>query len=153
MTPGPLPAVAAPAETVAPPAPPDAAASAAPPADAAAAPRTRRLRLEVSNGTGVEGLARRTARALAAGCDGVAPSRVTNHPHFDVVQTELQVRADTDTRLQRTLIREVARTLGLSVAVVRVTTLAPGIDARLVIGHDSRDAAGPVALRGAERRG
>jgi tetratricopeptide (TPR) repeat protein len=103
-------------------------------------PLRRTVRLEVSNGTGAGGLARRTAQALTARDAGLTPARLTNHPHFGVEQTELQVREDADAQLQRALVREVVRTLGVSVAVVRVNTLAPGVDARLVLGHDSREA-------------
>jgi Flp pilus assembly protein TadD len=108
-----------------------------PRAPAAAAPTLRSVRLEVRNGTGVTGMARRTAQVLARQIEPAKSPRVRNHQTFAVEQTELRVRADSDARLQRTLAREVARALGVSVAIVRTADLAPGLDAQLIIGRDS----------------
>lgn len=139
------PAAATPVEAVA-------ADTAAPPA-ASDRLTGRAVRLEVSNGTGVDGLARRTAAALTARQQALSATRLTNHSHFAVAQTELHLREDADARLQRALVREVARTLGVSVAVVRGATLAPGVDARLVLGQDSRDARLAAAARRAPATG
>jgi hypothetical protein len=104
---------------------------------AAAPPALQRVRLEISNGTGVVGLARRTADQLSRDV-GAPTARVRNHGHYGVEQTELRVRADGDPRAHRVLARELARSLGVSVAIVPSAELAPGVDAQLLLGADTQ---------------
>jgi hypothetical protein len=125
---------------------------AAPDAATAASPAMLgRVRLEVSNGTGVLGLARRTADQLSQELGGPT-ARVRNHGHFGVEQTELRLRPEMDARARHALARELARTLGVSVAIVRTSDLAPGVDAQLVLGVDTQAAvdrrAGRFAVTG-----
>jgi hypothetical protein len=89
-----------------------------------------RTRIEVSNGAGVEGLARRTARMLAG--ETVEPARITNHRHFKVAATEIRFRDDAGLAAARAL----ARQLAVPVTVVQDRQLAAGIDMRVVLGRD-----------------
>lgn len=125
---------------------PEPALAAAPPAQSRALESpTVRVRLEVSNGTGITGLARRTAQALRDSAQHVGPARLSNHSHFGVVQTQLQVRQDLGAAARTALERELASTLGQAVQVVAVSGLAAGVDARLVLGRDLTRADAPSA--------
>jgi hypothetical protein len=89
------------------------------------------MRLEVSNGAGTSGLARRTAATLRGA--GVPVARVTNHRDFRQSSTSIEYRAghrETAARLQTRL--------GLPPeAVVSSDRLSPGVDLKLVLGRDA----------------
>jgi hypothetical protein len=87
--------------------------------------------IEVSNGAGVNGLARRMAGVLRAG--GVSVGRVTNWRDFRQETTTLRYR---DGHLSDA--RALQERLGLpESALVRDDSMPPGTDARLVLGRDA----------------
>jgi Tfp pilus assembly protein PilF len=91
----------------------------------------RNFRLEVSNGNGVNGLAKRVSGLLQAA--GVATARLTNHVSFTQPTTEIQYREG--------YAREAARLAAMLRQPVRAVPsdkLAGHIDVRLVLGHDAR---------------
>lgn len=101
----------------------------APHRESGAAP-ARAFRLEVSNGNGVLGLARRVAGRLAQA--GVPASRLTNQRPFAQARTQIQYRdgyADEAARLAGKLQRPVS--------IVPGTQLARHVDVRLVLGRDA----------------
>jgi thioredoxin-like negative regulator of GroEL len=105
---------------------PPSMATAVPTESARAAP----VRIEVSNGNGVTGMAARTAKSLRTR-DGLAVSRITNYTSFAMPKTEVHYRAG-DERAAATLLSE----LPADVALVAATNLRVGVDVRLVLGRD-----------------
>lgn len=101
---------------------------------AAAPPALPAVMLEISNGAGERGLARRTAQRLAA--QGARPARVTNHAHFRVTQTRVE-----HLPAQQAAADAVARSLGLAATLVPTEALAPGVSVRVVLGQDARGTA------------
>ena len=87
------------------------------------------VRLEVSNGNGVTGMARRVGGLLAA--VGVPAARITNQKPFTQASTEIQYRAGYGSA---------AASLGARIpnqpALNETDRLRPGTDVRLVLGHD-----------------
>ncbi len=102
----------------------------APPAAPARTVPAPSVRLEVSNGAGTAGLARRTAVSLREA--GVPVERVTNHQDFRQSSTSIVYRTghrETAARLQSRL--------GLPTdALVSSDRLGPGVDVKLVLGRD-----------------
>jgi len=115
----------APADTAIVPAWP-AAGKTAPSSPAAA----ENARLEVSNGNGLNGFARRIAGALAR--LGWANSRLTNQLPFRQAVTEVQYRDGHAAEAIR-----LAAGLKPGVVVIRNDALAPNVDVRLVLGRDA----------------
>lgn len=97
----------------------------------AAQPAQPPVGLEISNGSGERGLARRTARHLAT--QGTRATRITNHVHFRVPQTQVEFLP-----AQQAAAEAVARALARPVTMVATETLAPGVSVRVVLGRDAR---------------
>jgi hypothetical protein len=97
---------------------------------------TPTLRLEVSNGGGVTGAARRIAVTLRG--SGVPVARVTNHSDFAQAYTTIHYREG-----KRDAAALLQAGLGLpDSALVRNDRLAPGVDAKLLLGRDAMRAGG-----------
>jgi tetratricopeptide (TPR) repeat protein len=90
---------------------------------------TRSFQLEVSNGNGVLGLAKRIAGRLTAA--GVPRARLTNQRPFDQPATEVQYREGYAAEAQA-----LAAKLQQPVQVKQNEQLASHIDVRLVLGRD-----------------
>jgi Flp pilus assembly protein TadD len=89
------------------------------------------LRLEVSNGGGVNGAARRTAVALRN--SGIPIARVTNHTDFRQPSTSIRYRDG-----MRDAAAQLQARLGLpESALVRDDRLPSGVDAKLLLGRDA----------------
>jgi Flp pilus assembly protein TadD len=95
-----------------------------------AAATVENVRLEVSNGNGLNGFARRIAGALAR--LGWGYSRLTNQLPFRQAATEVQYREGHAAEALR-----LAAGLKPGVVVIRNDSLAPNIDVRLVLGRDA----------------
>lgn len=89
----------------------------------------RRFKLEVSNGNGVDGLAKRISGRLASA--GVRTARLTNQRPFKQARTELQYRAGYAAEAA-----ELAGKLEHPARLVPRNDLAKGVDVRLVLGRD-----------------
>jgi tetratricopeptide (TPR) repeat protein len=89
----------------------------------------RSFKLEVSNGNGVLGLAKRTARELASAAVRIA--RLTNQRPFEQARTEIQYRDGYAAEAA-----ELAGQLEHGAQVVPNNQLAHGVDVRLVLGKD-----------------
>lgn len=94
-----------------------------------AAGRTR-ARLEISNGNGLNGFARRVSAALSR--LGWAGGRLTNQLPFRQAATEIHYREGYAAEASR-----LAATLKPGVLVIRDDTLAAQVDMRLVLGRDA----------------
>lgn len=130
------PSAAVPAVTVAvvptiSPAPAPAVATAKVPTNPSLATTTalRSLRLEVTNGAGVERLARRTATELAR--SGVRVSRLTNQMPYRQVRTQIRYVAGQEAALQA-----LVQHLPVAVERVAVSSLPAGMQLKLVLGRD-----------------
>jgi hypothetical protein len=99
-------------------------------ADASQATPRLRFTIEVSNGAGAPGLAKATSQQLRTA--GVQPWRITNHSNFKVAQTEIQYRGKGDAAAARQL----ARKMGVSVALVQNPNLHASVNLRVVLGKD-----------------
>lgn len=114
-----------------------------------AAPRAtapvRPFKVEVSNGNGVLGLARRTAGELASGT--IRVTRVTNQRPFDQAITEIQYR-DGYVAEAAALAEKLQQRPRLT-----ATQLARGIDVRLVLGRDGPSAARAISVARARTPG
>lgn len=99
-------------------------------ADASLSTPKLKFTIEVSNGAGQAGLAKGTAQALRG--KGVQPWRITNHQNFNLAQTEVQYRQADDAPAARQL----ARKLGVTVALVQNANLHASINLRVVLGKD-----------------
>lgn len=89
----------------------------------------RGVRVEVSNGVGVTRLARRTADRLAA--TGLVAARLTNAKPYRQATTEIQFGAG-----QEQMAQALKSHLPVAAKVVAMNRLQPGIQMRLVLGHD-----------------
>jgi len=87
------------------------------------------IRLEVSNGNGVEGMAARVAKQLNHA--GVNAVLLTNQPSFDQATTEIQYREG-----YRSAATELGTTLKVQTVVVKKDDLQGDIQVRLVLGKD-----------------
>jgi hypothetical protein len=126
-------AVAAPAARTAAAGAPAAVDAAGGPADAVrtVSSATALPRLEISNGGGITGAARRTAATLREA--GVPVARVTNHSDYRQASTSIHYRDG-----QRDAALRLQARLGLpETALVRSDRLAPGVDAKLLLGRDT----------------
>lgn len=89
----------------------------------------RSFKLEVSNGNGVLGLAKRTAGHLAGA--GIRTARLTNQRPFEQATTEVQYRDGYAAEAA-----ELAGKLQHPARIVPSNDLARGVDVRLVLGKD-----------------
>ncbi len=87
------------------------------------------VRVEISNGVGINLLARRTAMRLAS--SGVVTARLTNQPRFDQARTEIQFAAG-----QEGAASALSALLPATVKWVASGNLARNIQIRLVLGRD-----------------
>jgi hypothetical protein len=90
---------------------------------------TRKFKLEVSNGNGILGLAKRVAGRLVSA--GVRATRLTNQRPFEQASTEVQYREGYAAEAAM-----LAATLQHPVQVKPSKDLARHIDVRLVLGKD-----------------
>ncbi|MES2129186.1 MAG: LytR C-terminal domain-containing protein [Pseudomonadota bacterium] len=123
-------AAAAPAAA---PAPAAAAAATAMVTAAAAAPAARVLppsRLEVANGNGVTGMAKRVSRALVQ--RGIAVARITNERSFRQPETRIHFRVGYEQQAQA-----LVDALHGHARMVLATNMAAQSDLRLVLGRDA----------------
>lgn len=97
--------------------------------DNGVAPGAASLRLEVANGNGVTGLARRTSRYLQD--KGYAAARLTNQRPYRQAATEIHYRNG-----QQDQARELNALLREPVRLVESARLKSGIGIRLVLGRD-----------------
>lgn len=107
---------------------------AAPSAPAAAIPASVAARVEVSNGNGVTGLARRVAQFMQT--QGYRQTRTNNLQSFNQRSTEIQYRAGAQGQA-----RELAALLGVPPRLVVVSALERQATVRLVLGRDYRQLA------------
>jgi len=89
-----------------------------------------RLRLEVTNGSGVTGLAKRTSSSLQK--KGYAIARLTNQVPYTQKVTEIQYRSGEQEQANR-----LNALLSQRVKLVESHQLSPAIGIRLVLGHDA----------------
>lgn len=99
-------------------------------AEAAQATPKLRFTIEVSNGAGTPGLAKATSSQLRTA--GVQPWRITNHSNYKVAQTEVQYRRAEDA----VAAGQLARKLGVTVALVQNPHLHASVNLRVVLGKD-----------------
>lgn len=85
--------------------------------------------LEIANGNGITGYARRVRGLLSA--VGLPNARLANHKAFDQATTEIQYRAGFAAAAQTLRARVVGEP-----AIVASDQLRGGIDVRLLLGHD-----------------
>ena len=111
------------------PLPPLPQAAPAPKQEPQAAAPSRRFRLEVSNGNGANGMAKRVSGHLAR--SGTPAVRLTNAPSFTEPRTVIEYRAGYEGEA-----RELKAKLQPEVGTVRSENLASHIDVRLVLGRD-----------------
>ena len=90
------------------------------------------VKIEISNGVGINLLARRTAMRLAS--SGVVTARLTNQPRFDQARTEIQFAAG-----QEGAASALSALLPAAVKWVASGNLARNIQIRLVLGRDFGD--------------
>lgn len=88
-----------------------------------------RARVEVSNGNGVKGMARKVGFYLKEG--GFAATRLTNFPGFNVAVTRVEYRSGHEVEA-----RQVAAAMPFKVEVVLSTDLRRDTGVRLVLGKD-----------------
>lgn len=103
----------------------------------------RGIRVEVSNGVGITRLARRTADRLAA--TGLVAARLTNSKPYRQATTEIQFGAG-----QEQMAQALQSHLPVAAKVVAMNRLQPGIQMRLVLGHDLTGRAIAAWLEGAD---
>lgn len=97
------------------------------------------LRLEITNGNGIRGLARRTSHALAAA--GYPRPRLTNAPAYDVRETVIEYRPGHEREAAR-----LQRHLTNTPPTAPSAHLRADIGLRLVLGHDGRSQEKQVSL-------
>lgn len=90
----------------------------------------RGVKLEISNGVGVERLARRTADRLAQ--EGVATARLTNTRPYRQLHTQIEYAPG-----QEAAVQALAARLPVPVEVVPVSRLERDMSLRLVLGQDA----------------
>ena len=88
-----------------------------------------KLRLEVSNGNGVTGFAKRMSEILVR--QGILVHSLTNHLPYEQLMTEIQYR---DGFEQEAV--QLKTKLGGNAVVAHSKTLRPHIDLRVLLGHD-----------------
>jgi tetratricopeptide (TPR) repeat protein len=93
------------------------------------APPARRFRLEVANGNGGPGMARRIAKRLSAA--GEPHARLTNHRDFRQAATLIEYRKDFAAEAAR-----VRAELGPRVRLVEVARIVSGAEVRVLVGQD-----------------
>jgi hypothetical protein len=98
-----------------------------------------RLRLEVSNGAGVAGLARGTAEQLRQ--SGHVPWRITNHSHYQVERTEIQYSLPEHAQVAA----ELGRTLGIPAILVESADVHETVQLRVLLGRDMARVASDAA--------
>lgn len=108
--------------------------------EVAAQPARPAARLEIANGHGANGLARRFRDALAA--QGLAAGRLTNAKPFGQAATRIEFRPGFDTAA-----RDLQAALGGKAVLKKADRLAAPTDLRLVLGKDA-DLAPVLAGRG-----
>jgi tetratricopeptide (TPR) repeat protein len=101
-----------------------------PPAETASTPE-KKARLEVSNGNGVTGLARKTSDHL--GSSGYASIRMTNAMPYDLAATEIQYRPGFEPQA-----RDLQTTLQPGIPMIASTTLRSDVQVRLVLGKNTK---------------
>jgi len=89
----------------------------------------RGVKLEISNGVGVERLARRTADRLAQ--EGVATARLTNAKPYRQLHTQIEYAQG-----QEAAVQALAARLPVPVELVQVARLERDMSLRLVLGQD-----------------
>jgi hypothetical protein len=99
----------------------------------------RRYRLEVANGNGVQGMARRVATRLSS--QGLPPARTTNERPFNKRSTEVHYRPGYEAEAL-----QIVSLLSGTVRAVPAETLASSMDVRVILG---RDTAGATAIAAA----
>lgn len=87
-------------------------------------------KLEISNGAGVEQLARRTAKRLAQ--EGLVSARLTNAKHYRFPMTQIEYLSG-----QEAAVQAVADRLPVPVKVLKVSKLDRHMSLRLTLGQDS----------------
>ncbi|MBI1891469.1 MAG: LytR C-terminal domain-containing protein [Burkholderiales bacterium] len=90
------------------------------------------MRIEISNGNGVSGLAKRVGTYLQV--NGYAKPRLTNHASFKVARTEVQYLRGAEAQAQ-----ELLTTLRSPARLVQANTLDRKTKVRVIIGHDFRE--------------
>lgn len=105
-------------------------ATALAPSTVLAPPRQGLVKLEVANGSGVAGLARRTASALQT--RGYAITRLTNQIPYTQVTTEIQYR-----RGEESYAKDLNALLSQPAKLVESGQLSPSVGVRLVLGRDT----------------
>jgi tetratricopeptide (TPR) repeat protein len=108
-------------------------------------PSTPRARVEVSNGNGVTGMARRVSTYLKNG--GFAASRLTNQRGFGVAATRVEYRNGYEAEA-----RKVAAAMPRSVVVAPGINLRHDIGIRLVLGKDMTGSLGAFEQKTTPRR-
>lgn len=105
----------------------------------------RGVRVEVSNGVGTSRLARRTANRLAP--TGLVTARLTNAKPYRQATTEIQFGAG-----QEQLAQALSTHLPVAAKMVASNSMQPGIQMRLVLGHDLTGKAIAAWLEGVDHQ-
>lgn len=92
-------------------------------------PDNKRVRLEVSNGNGVTGMARHVSGFMQK--SGFAKARLTNKKPFRQAQTEIHYRSGNEAEADR-----IARMMPRQVVLVESDKLRKDIQVRIVLGRD-----------------
>lgn len=114
------------------------AAAAAPGVRADGGDAGKRVRLEVSNGNGITGMARKTSRQLQE--VGYASARLTNEKPFRLATTEIQYRPGFEVQA-----RELQIILRPGVPMVASSQLRSDVQVRLALGKDAKSSSELVA--------
>jgi hypothetical protein len=113
----------------------------------AGAPRPANLgsyRVEVSNGNGAGGLARRVAETLRP--NGIEKARLTNRKPFGEVTSHVEYIVGAERAAE-----QIAAGLGVALPVAQVPTLDRGIQVKVVLGRDFPADVRPAETRNAAR--
>jgi hypothetical protein len=95
----------------------------------------RRASIEVANGNGTRGLARKVAGDLRQ--RGVVAMRISNHRRFNQPDTLIQYRPGCEKEAM-----QLRRQLNLEAPLLQTTALRRGVDVRLLLGRDFQPVAG-----------
>lgn len=120
------------------------ATAAAPSVQADAGDAGKRVRLEVSNGNGITGMARKTSRQLQD--VGYASARLTNEKPFRLATTEIQYRPGFEAQA-----RELQIVLRPGVPMVASSQLRSDVQVRLALGKDAKSSSELVAQASSPR--
>lgn len=104
-------------------------------AEAKSATTDRHSRIEIANGNGIRGMAARTAGLLRD--FGLPAARLTNARPYRQWQTEIQYLAGHELEADR-----IEALLPVDARLVEISAMQRGIEVRLIVGHDLRDASG-----------